>query len=55
MKRFFMLCFVILILTGCGSSAKDNPGSQSVLWENFSIGTIVDLSLELAKTAQMLR
>jgi len=42
MKRFFMLCFVILILTGCGSSAKDNPGSQSVLWENFSIGTIVE-------------
>ena len=42
MKRFFMLCFVILTLTGCGSSAKDNPGSQSVLWDNFSIGTIVE-------------
>jgi len=42
MKRFFMLCFVILTLTSCGSSAKDNPGSQSVLWDNFSIGTIVE-------------
>ena len=43
MKRFLViLCFVVLPLTGCGSSSKGNSRSQSVFKENFSIGTIVE-------------
>ena len=45
MKTLFqlsMLCFLVFSLTGCGSSAKDNPRSQSAFKENFSIGTIVE-------------
>lgn len=45
MKRIFnfvALCLLAVGLAGCGTPAKNTSVSQSVFWENFSIGTIID-------------
>jgi hypothetical protein len=42
MKRLIALCLIVLSLSGCGTIGKDNLKAQSVFWESFSIGTIVE-------------
>ena len=40
--KFVALCLLAVSLTGCGAFAKNRSTSQSVFWDNFSIGTIVE-------------
>jgi len=45
MKRFFHFittCLIMVGLTGCVFPAKNDSAPQSVFWESFSIGTIVE-------------
>jgi len=45
MKQFFhfiIICLIMVGLAGCSSPAKNDSASQSMFWNNFSIGTIVE-------------
>jgi len=46
MKRFFILFFVVLTLTGCETRGRNESKSNSTFWENFSIGMVVEANTQ---------
>lgn len=46
MKRFFIMFFVVMILTGCETQGRNEAKSNSTFWENFSIGMVVEANAQ---------
>lgn len=49
MKQFFnfiTICVVMIGMAGCATPVKNISASQSMFWESFSIGTIVEENTE---------
>jgi len=40
--NFITICLLLAGLSGCATFTNNDPTSQSVFWESFSIGTIIE-------------
>ena len=40
--NFIIICLIMIGLAGCATTTNNDSASQSVFWESFSIGTIIE-------------